>query len=103
MDSLCGICIPGRRRCRCSDSVRFCRTRYNELHAGGFRSTHRDHCLTRCDYRCYLRGMYTAKSHGEPPNQALEPTIPGVTPAADAPVAPPGIVAHLKRSASETP
>ena len=29
------------------------------------------------------------------PNQALEPTAPGVTPAADAPVAPPGAVAHL--------
>jgi len=29
------------------------------------------------------------------PNQALEPTILGVTPAADAPVAPPRIVAQL--------
>ena len=32
-----------------------------------------------------------------PPNQALDPTIPGVTPAADAPVAPPGIVDQLGR------
>ena len=33
----------------------------------------------------------------EPPNQAIEPTILGVMPAAYAPVTPPRIVAHLKR------
>ena len=31
------------------------------------------------------------------PNQALESTRPGGTPAADAPVAPPGRVTHLER------
>jgi hypothetical protein len=33
----------------------------------------------------------------EPPNQALEPTIPGVTPRAEHEIAPPGIVAQLER------
>jgi hypothetical protein len=44
----------------------------------------------------YQRQMTLAKGNGFTwPNKALEPTTPSVTPAADAPVAPAGVAAHL--------